>query len=132
MDAASSAEITLAALTKNPLKTLDEIILIYWGLTGDDLYVDEFPEVASKLEEQSDFTVTLPNNQICSVKCVESIGGSEGQGESVRRVYAVSLEDVTTYVRFTGWYNSYSGTEWDDGCTLVKPIEVTTVKYVEL
>lgn len=132
MDATPSTEITLAALVENPLKTLDEIILIYWGLTGDDLYVDEFPEVASKLEEQSDFTVTLPNNQICSVKCVESIGGSEGQGEKVLRVYAVSLEGNVTYIKFTGLYNSYSGIEWDDDCNFVKPIEVTVTKYVEL
>lgn len=132
MDATSSTEITLAALIKNPLKTVDNIISVYWKLTGDDLYASEFPEVASKLEEQSDFTVTLPNNQICSVKCVESIGGSEGQGESVLRVYAVSLEGVITYIKFTGWYNSYSGIEWNDDCTLVKPVEVTVVKYVEL
>lgn len=87
-----------------------------------------------------------------SLREVYSKGGGEGGGESVIRIWAViqgatrkkrtkddiewgipaSLNndgEVVAHIRVRGFYESYNGTEWDDGAEFVFPQEVTVTKY---
>lgn len=62
---------------------------------------------------------------------VHSQGGGEGEGEYVERVFAVKDEkdEVLHYLKITGYYSSYNGTDWDDKWEEVEPYEVTVTKY---
>lgn len=73
---------------------------------------------------------------------VSSTGGYEGGGEDAERVFAVAHEDsevieyhgskmvrdALCYVRLTGFYSSYNGTEWGS-FELVSPQIVETVVF---
>lgn len=65
------------------------------------------------------------------VQLVHSLGGGEGDGEYVERVFAIKDEkdEVLHYLRITGYYSSYSGTDWDDKWVEVEPYEVVVTKY---
>lgn len=64
------------------------------------------------------------------LKCVESFGGGEGDGEEVRRVWSVNCDgEVLSYIRVTGYYQSYCGTEYNDDWEFVRPKEVTVVQF---
>jgi hypothetical protein len=70
---------------------------------------------------------------------VASDGGYEGGGEYTDKVYAVAPEgnivkggrvkDAAFYVRYSGSFSSYNGTEWDEDPQIVKPVDVTVVQY---
>lgn len=70
---------------------------------------------------------------------VDSEGGFEGGGDYADVVYAIApvgndaekgrVKDAVFYVRYTGSYSSYNGTEWDEDAIIVQPIDVTVVKY---
>lgn len=64
------------------------------------------------------------------LKCVESEGGGEGEGESVSRVYAV-VKNGIEIAHFTtnGYYSSDYGTDWDDIYTTVYPRQVVVTQY---
>lgn len=62
--------------------------------------------------------------------CVYAEGGNEGGGEHVERVYAVlDGSNVIAHFRFTGFYQSYNGTEWNDVFERVEPREVVVTQY---
>lgn len=65
------------------------------------------------------------------VQVVHSQGGGEGEGEYVERVFAVKDEkdEALHYLKITGYYSSYNGTDWDDKWEEVEPYEVTVIKY---
>lgn len=75
------------------------------------------------------------NNEVIGdvrVSVVDEVGGGEGEGEYVHRVYSFSSFDntVLTYVKITGFYESYNGTSWDDADpTFVFPKEVMHIEY---
>jgi hypothetical protein len=64
------------------------------------------------------------------IKCVEEIGGYEGGGETVRRVYEIiNPSGELEYYEKTGYYTSEWGTEWDSGFARVYPREVMITIY---
>jgi hypothetical protein len=65
------------------------------------------------------------------LKQVYSEGGYEGGGDHAEVVVGISYGDeVLAHVRFTGFYNSYAGTEWDDSSLeRVYPREVVVTQY---
>lgn len=64
------------------------------------------------------------------LELVDSEGGYEGAGEYVHRVMAVKKGDTTlSHLRVTGYYQSYSGTEYNDDWTLVVPRDVVVTQY---
>ena len=56
-------------------------------------------------------------------------GGFEGGGDSVWIVFKVTKDNETQYFRKSGYYDSWNDTEWDSGIELVKPKEVTVIKW---
>lgn len=74
----------------------------------------------------------LEEIQGISIKIVHGVGGGEGGGEEVDRV--IKFTDIKTgekaFVRVTGFYNSYEGTEWyPEEAEAVEPREVTVTQY---
>lgn len=81
------------------------------------------------------------------LKQVEAVGGGEGGGETVLRVWAViegaipakptrkngytSYSDgvVVAHIRLGGYYTSYEGIEFDDKAEFVFPQQVTVTQY---
>lgn len=61
---------------------------------------------------------------------VDSVGGYEGQGEYVRRVFEVTKHGTNiSFVAITGFYSSYSGIDWDADWTIVYPKQVLQTVY---
>ena len=68
------------------------------------------------------------------LELVNSKGGSEGGGEYVERVMAVfkkGCKKPVAYLRVTGYYESYSGTESNNDWCFVYPREVKVIQYFE-
>jgi hypothetical protein len=64
------------------------------------------------------------------LKMVDQEGGYEGGGDHAEMVFAISSNNnVLTYLRITGYFNSYDGTRWNDEVVVVYPQEVTETKY---
>lgn len=64
------------------------------------------------------------------IKCVHSEGDCEGGGEHSEKVFAVLEGDQSlSYIRVTGYYASYNGTDWNDDWTFVEPRTVEVVQY---
>ncbi|MAX51479.1 MAG: hypothetical protein CMH22_05825 [Methylophaga sp.] len=60
------------------------------------------------------------------IKEVNSKGDREGGGDYSMKVF--HFVDHNAYVKITGFYSSYSGTDWDEGYQVVTPKEkVVTV-----
>lgn len=64
-------------------------------------------------------------------KIVESEGGSEGEGEYVERILMFMMGDQTTYLKTTGSYDSWQGTEWSNDWKIVYPRSVSVTKYFD-
>jgi hypothetical protein len=58
---------------------------------------------------------------------VHSEGNKEGGGEYSEIVY--HFVDYDVYLRITGFYTSYNGTDWNDNWTEVFPQEKTITVY---
>ena len=54
--------------------------------------------------------------------------GGEGQGDEYWSVYSFSKGSEKVYVQFDGWYQSYSGSEYDKWF-FVEPKEVVVTQY---
>lgn len=70
-------------------------------------------------EEQRAFIDSL------EAKEVSNTGGGEGEGEYVERV--VQIGDM--YIRYTGYYASEYGTEWDSDFEQVYPRRIVITTY---
>lgn len=59
------------------------------------------------------------------ISIAETHGGSEGDGEYCHIVFAITKlgvdEQETAFVKVTGYYQSYSDTQWDDEYRIVRP-----------
>ena len=64
-------------------------------------------------------------------ECVVSEGGGEGSGEYVERVEKFTVQGEELYVKETGSYYSYHGTDWDGDYTRVYPREVMITEYFD-
>lgn len=63
---------------------------------------------------------------------VDSEGGYEGGGSHVESVQALKVDGtVLLHFRITGFYESYNGTEWEDGFQIVYPRQVTVTQYFD-
>lgn len=58
-------------------------------------------------------------------------GGGEGEGDYVERVLEFRIDQQVTFVRATGCYDSYNGTEWNADWTVVYPREVVVTQYFD-
>jgi len=67
-----------------------------------------------------------------TISCEEHFGGYEGSGEKTWVVYSLKDDetDEVIYFKLNGWYNSWNGTEWDAEIEIVKPVEVTVIKWI--
>lgn len=64
------------------------------------------------------------------IECVHSEGDCEGGGEHSENVFGVFEGDqALSYIRVTGYYASYNGTDWNDDWTFVEPRTVEVVQY---
>ena len=57
--------------------------------------------------------------------------GGEGQGDDYWSVYSFTNGTDVVYVKFNGWYASYSGSEFSEWF-FVEPKKVEVVKYVAI
>lgn len=85
----------------------DVINQFFWSDAGEDN--ESFTEANVKFE------------------LVDSYGG-EGQGEDYWSVYKFTDGTDEVFVQFDGWYQSYSGCEFNK-CFFVKPREVMVTQY---
>lgn len=83
------------------------------------------------MESDPDDPVSWFNN--LDIEIVKEVGGGEGGGSAVCRVYKVTnkVDDEVHYFQLTGHYESYNGTEWDDGLAEVFPKQVIVTQYFE-
>lgn len=60
---------------------------------------------------------------------VEEWGG-EDEGSSIGYTVKFDVDGETIYLKITGYYDSWNGTDWDDGTVrLVKPVERMVTFY---
>lgn len=65
---------------------------------------------------------------------IERVGGREGSGEhthSIMSMVNATTGEVVGYVRMTGTYNSYDGTEWDEDFVEVVQREVMVTQFFD-
>jgi len=75
----------------------------------------------------SDFEIWADPQGI-KANCVASYGG-EDQGTTYYSVYKFTQGDISVYIKFSGWYASYNGAEYQ-GFSFVVPKEVTKIEYI--
>lgn len=61
---------------------------------------------------------------------VDSYGG-EGKGEEYWSVYKFTLDNEVCWIKFNGWYASYTGSEYTE-FFFVEPKEVVVTRYIEV
>ena len=79
--------------------------------------IDSFEDFAYEEYESDDF---VPN--LGEIVEIEQVGG-EGKGDHWHSVKHFVEHDM--YIKVTGWYSSYNGTDFDGGwdcCKEVKPV----------
>ena len=73
-------------------------------------------------ESHNDF-----ENTIGKVKEISSVGDKEGGGEYSEKVFYFEKHNV--YLKVTGFYSSYNGTDWNNDWTEVFPKEKLITVY---
>lgn len=85
---------------------------------------EKFWELVDQLEESDQELGLGP------IETVEEVGGGEGGGEEVVRVFHFKDHDV--FIEITGSYYSYDGINWEEGVfTQVYPKQVMVTQYVK-
>ena len=69
------------------------------------------------------------DGQAITLWLAHHVGGGEGEGEYVERVLGIKVDDKEVFLRTTGFYSSYEGTDWSGEWEHVEPREVTVVRY---
>lgn len=65
-----------------------------------------------------------------SFNLLEELGGDEGQGEEVLRIFSIEKENKTLgYFKVNGYYNSYEGTDYIEKIIPVMPVEVQCIEF---
>lgn len=97
---------------------------------GDELDEDESDEAREARETEIKKKIEELN-----LILVHETGGHEGGGESAERVFLhkdVSKNGVDKiYIRITGFYSSYEGTNWDEDIERVQPETVVATIYTK-
>lgn len=95
-------------------------------------------EILEELKENDNFTDCVREGYEetyktsygeAEVSCVVENGGYEGGGESVERVSKIKVGDLEFFVRETGYYYSYHGTDWHGDFSIVEPKQKTITVY---
>lgn len=96
-----------------------------------------FQEIVNKLNQlrisKDDFGCENMPNPIEEIGLwvnVESEGGGEGEGENVSRVHHFIDQDI--FIRLTGYYTSYDGTEYSGEYENVSPEQEVITVYKRL
>jgi hypothetical protein len=114
---------SLIATVKSMLRSADLNVL-------SDFYNSEVNTVFKDNKYVNDQTLyflsELINNGI-SWKFEDGYGG-EGKGEEYWSVYSFTKNEETVYIKFDGYYQSYSGSEYDDFYQ-VEPKHVMVTRY---
>lgn len=79
-------------------------------------------ELLEIFDEGGDGDVCFGNTEI-----VHEQGDCEGGGDHSEKV--IHFKDHDVYIRVTGFYSSYDGTDWDNDWSEVKPKEKTITVY---
>lgn len=115
-------------LKTDPILAFKTLVAEWQNTEVEAIYLGELENIPKELKRSR-----LQPAQNHTLEVVESEGGHEGEGEYVCRVYAVvnAKGESVLYVRQTGFYESYNGTEWDDTLVQVYPREVMVTQYHE-
>ena len=124
-------------LTDKPQHTLKDYLKVFFGKAHKDTVIHFFHSEASERSAEDEYLDEEPRGDFreligkcISFKNVDSYGG-EGQGEDYWSVYKFTLDNEICWVKFNGWYSSYSGSEYSN-FFFVEPKEVTVTKYFEV
>lgn len=94
------------------------------------LYIVEY----GWFSEESDAAFPAPALNGFYPWLIERVGGREGSGEhthSIMSMINATTGEVVGYVRMTGVYNSYNGTEWDEDFVEVVQREVLVTQFFD-
>lgn len=69
------------------------------------------------------------NKEDLDMELVHSQGGYEGDGEYAERVFEHDNGGEKIYIKITGFYSSYNGTDWDSDFEQVQPKQKTITVY---
>lgn len=101
------------------------------SIDGYDVNHESFIDmIGTSYMPESELVDQLP----FSMQLVHSVGGGEGEGESVIRVFEIKSKDtnkVHCYVQINGYYDSWHGIDFEeDSWKFVQPKEKITVEYI--
>lgn len=103
-------------------------LLLAWAAYKDGENFDDEEDALSISELEN-----IGDSLGFDIECVDSTGGYEGEGDYVERIIKITGpvmgEPKDIYVRVTGSYSSYEGTEWDSDVEYVYPREVMVTQY---
>lgn len=72
--------------------------------------------------------ITVAGN-IYSFEVVEDFGG-EGMGDHMYVVLRINKnEKLLCHVKYSGWYSSWDGSEWETDFDIVEPVTVQKIEY---
>lgn len=87
-------------------------------------------EIADETSMRND-EVAIIDGVTVQYKLVHSNGGGEGEGEHVERVLEFKVGKQVTFLRTTGFYSSYNGTDWSEEWSVVYPRQVVITQYFD-
>ena len=97
-------------------------------------YDEDFEEasISSITQAFGDISYVVKTNPSLSLNCIghQYNGGGEGGGETVDWVFEFTENGTSIgFLQFTGFYGSYTGTEWDETITEVFSRKVEVIQY---
>jgi hypothetical protein len=86
-------------------------------------------EIISKIREIYDFIYEYSKQKenLGEIEIIHSVGDCEGGGDHAEKVFF--FKEHNCYIRITGFYSSYHGTDWEYDWTEVFPKEKTITVY---
>lgn len=112
--------------------TTSELDLEFLARTDAAGFISKFLELNgfSDTDTPAIEELAFMSHDAITLSLVDEKGGHEGEGEHVERVFSVKKHDETlSFIRITGYYSSYNGTDWHYDWTLVYPEEVVVTVY---
>lgn len=96
---------------------------------ADEDSYGEYSDSDSSYEEERT-ELDLSNMNGWKAECVEEVGG-EGQGDAFYRVWKFTKGSQQIFVQFDGYYESYSGSEFNE-FFVVTPLEKMVTVYEQV
>jgi hypothetical protein len=117
-------------------QTLKQLVAVILAEADNDIINNFFQSEMSDVydsnydsDETKSFLNELSENKI-SFKHMDNHGG-EGEGEDYWSVYKFISGTDEVFVKFSGWYQSYNGSEFDE-FFFVTPKEVMVTQYFKV